>query len=107
MFPPRRDSGPNQTLDPPVATGEIADGAVTIPKLGYKVVGVVVLQGQYNGDSVADPDLVNGQILGFYPTNQRSGEIQIIALNIYGSIRITLLAPALYDSRFSVVVLRP
>ncbi|MFH1230543.1 MAG: hypothetical protein V1709_03510 [Planctomycetota bacterium] len=65
----------------------------------------MVLQGQYNGDSVPDPDLVNGQILGFYPTNQRSGEIQIIALNIYGSVRVTLLAPALYDSRFSVVVL--
>ncbi|MFH1230079.1 MAG: hypothetical protein V1709_01140 [Planctomycetota bacterium] len=89
-----------------VTTEKIADGAVTIPKLGYKVVGVVILQGQYNGDSANDPDLVNGQILGFYPTNQRSGEIQIIALNIYGSIRVTLLAPALYDSRFSVIVLR-
>ena len=86
----------------------LAVGAVTRPKLLYKSVEVIVPAGQYNGDSAPDIDLVGGEVLGWYPLNDRTTRsIQMVVLGGDGSIRITVLTPAVNDGRFRVVVLRP
>jgi hypothetical protein len=82
-------------------------GAVTMPKVSYKSVEVLMVTGQYNGFSAPDADLVGGEVLGWYPLNQRNTSvIQMIVLNVDGSVQITLRTPAVYEDRFRVVVLR-
>ena len=103
---------PNTVTTEKIASGAVngerlAVGAVTRPKLLYKSVEVIVPAGAYNGDSAPDIDLVGGEVLGWYPLNDRTTRsIQMVVLGGDGSIRITVLTPAVNDGRFRVVVLR-
>ncbi|MFH0887676.1 MAG: hypothetical protein V1871_00510 [Planctomycetota bacterium] len=104
--------GVTRPLTPPVATGEIADGAVTKPKLSYKVISITIPAQQVGGlfPPLGDPDLNGGVILGYsIPTNQDQPIRQLFLLPGLPQgtgISILLNQPAIADNTFDVVVLR-
>jgi hypothetical protein len=86
---------------------KIVDGAVTKPKLSYKVVSVTVPAGALSGDSGPDPELVGGQILGFYPSVGNSPvQLRQIILGTLGNVSVSIWAGSAADNTFDVVVLR-
>ncbi|MFH1231349.1 MAG: hypothetical protein V1709_07630 [Planctomycetota bacterium] len=104
--------GVTRPLTPPVATGEIADGAVTKPKLSYKVISITIPALQVGGlyPPLGDPDLNGGVILGYsIPVNQDQLIRQLFLLPGLPQgtgISILLNQPAIADNTFNVVVLR-
>lgn len=94
-------------LDATIATADIAAGAVTKSKLGFKVVAVTVSAGNTAGSSSADSELVNGQIIGIYPTGNQDQLIDNVVLNANGSVTVTLAAAATGNNTFNVIVLKP
>ena len=104
--------GVTRPLTPPIATGEIADVAVTKPKLSYKVISITIPAQQVGGlfPPLGDPDLNGGVILGYsIPTNQDQLIRQLFLLPGLPQgtgISILLNQPAIADNTFDVVVLR-
>ncbi|MFH0888063.1 MAG: hypothetical protein V1871_02505 [Planctomycetota bacterium] len=104
--------GVTRPLTPPIATGEIADGAVTKPKLSYKVISITISALQVGGlyPPLGDPDLNGGVILGYsIPTNQDQLIRQLFLLPGLPQgtgISILLNQPAIADNTFEVFVLR-
>jgi len=90
-----------------IQTADLASGAVTKAKLGYKVVTVTVASGATSGSSAADSELVGGEILGIYPAGNQDQFVDNVTLNSDGSITVTLAAAATDDNTFKVVVLKP
>jgi len=93
--------------DNSVGTAELVSGAVTKPKLAYKVVAVTVAAAATSGSSAADPELVGGEILGYYSTGNQDQFVDNVVLGADGSVTITLAAAATADNTFKVVVLKP
>jgi hypothetical protein len=90
-----------------VIAEKIADGAVTRPKLGYKAVSVTIPAGELSGDSGPDPELVDGQILGFYPSAGNSPvQLRQIILSPLGSVSVSIWAGSADENTFDVVILR-
>ncbi|MFH0888898.1 MAG: hypothetical protein V1871_06795 [Planctomycetota bacterium] len=104
--------GVTRPLTPPIATGEIADSAVTKSKLAYKVVSITIPAQQVGGlfPPLGDSDLNGGVILGYsIPTNQDQLIRQLFLLPGLPQgtgISILLNQPAIADNTFEVVVLR-
>jgi len=90
-----------------ITTDKIASAAVTKTKIGYKVVAVSVAAGAASGTSIADPDLVGGQIVGIYPTGNQDQFVDNVVLNSDGSVTVTLAGNAVAGNNFNVVVLKP
>jgi len=90
-----------------IKTEDISDGVVTKPKIGYKAVDVTVAAGATSGSSAADPELVGGEIIGYYQTGNQDQLVDNVALGADGSITITLAAAATAANTFKVVVLKP
>ena len=82
-------------------------GGVTKGEVGYKSIAVTVTTGQASGSSAADPDLVDGDILGIYSTGNQDQYVDNVVLNGDGSVTVTLAAAATADNAFKVVVLKP
>jgi hypothetical protein len=80
---------------------------VTKTKLGFKVVSITMAAGATTGSSAADPELVGGQILGYYPTGNQDQLVDNIVLNADDSVTITLAAAATAANTFNVIVLKP
>lgn len=89
-----------------ITEAEIAEGAVTKSKVGYKAVDVTVAAGDTSGSSAADSDLVNGEIFGVYPTGNQDQFVDNVVLNADGSITITLASAATADNTFKVLVIK-
>ena len=89
-----------------VTSAKIADGAVTAEKIGYKVVAITVAAAATSGSSAADSDLVNGEIIGIYPTGNQDQFVDDVSLDGTGSVTVTLAAAATAANTFNVVVLR-
>ncbi|MFH0888279.1 MAG: hypothetical protein V1871_03625 [Planctomycetota bacterium] len=104
--------GVSRPLTPPVATAEIAIGAVNGERLAYKIVSITILALQVGGlyPPLGDPDLNGGVILGYsIPTNQDQLIRQLFLLPGLPQgtgISILLNQPAIADNTFEVVVLR-
>jgi hypothetical protein len=90
-----------------VGASEIVANAVGASELNYTVVAVTVNAGVAAGSSAADPNLVGGEILGFYPTGNQDQFVDSVVLNGDGSVTITLAANATANNTFNVVVLWP
>ncbi|MBW2675547.1 MAG: hypothetical protein JRD89_19410 [Deltaproteobacteria bacterium] len=95
----------NRLEDEAVTNAKIADNAVTAGKMFAKTVSVTVAATATSGSSAADPDLVGGAIVGYYPTGNQDQLVDSIVLNPDGSVTITLAAAATADNTFNVVVL--
>ena len=93
--------------DGEVKAGEIGAEAVTKPKLAVKEVSVTVAAGGTSGSSDADPELVGGEILGYFPAGNQDQFVADITLNADGSITITLAAAATADNTFKVIAIKP
>jgi hypothetical protein len=90
-----------------VETEKIVDGAVTKIKVLYKSVGVTIPALALSGDSGPDPELVGGQILGFYPSVGNSPvQLRQIILSPLGNVSVSIWAGTAADNTFDVVVLR-
>jgi len=95
-----------------VTTAKIKDGAVTRPKLSYKVISITIPALQVGGifPPLGDPDLDGGVILGYsIPVNQDQILRQLFLLPGLPQgtgVSILLNAPAIADNTFEVVVLR-
>ena len=72
-----------------------------------KSVAVTVAATQTSGSSAADPDLVNGVVLGMHPTGNQDQYVDNVALNADGSVTITLAATATANNTFKVIVAKP
>jgi len=88
-------------------TRQLPKGQISKVELGYKVVSITVAAAATSGSSAADPELVGGEILGYYPTGNQDQLVDNVALAADGSITITLAAAATADNTFNVVVLKP
>ena len=72
-----------------------------------KQVAVTVSTGDTVGTSSADPEIVNGEIVGFYPTANWDQLIDSIAITAAtGVITVTLAAGATADNNFTVMVMK-
>lgn len=90
-----------------IGTSEIAAGAATKTKIGYKVVIVNVSTGNANGSSSADPDLVGGEIIGIISSGNQDQLLDNVVLNGDGSVTATLADNATAQNNFKVTVLKP
>jgi hypothetical protein len=90
-----------------VDTSELANDAVTKAKLGYTVVAIIVNAGGFAGQSAADPALIGGQILGYYPTGNQDQFVDSVALDGTGVVTVNLATNAVNNNTFNVVVLWP
>jgi len=90
-----------------VQTADLADGAITKAKLGYKRVAVTVAAGATSGSSPADSELVDGEIIGYYSTGNQDQLVDNVALGADGSVTVTLAAAATADNTFNVLVAKP
>lgn len=93
--------------DEAVDTGQIAAGAATKTKIGYKVVIVNVSTGNANGSSSADTDLVGGEIIGIISAGNQDQLLDNVVLNGDGSVTATLADNATAQNNFKVTVLKP
>jgi hypothetical protein len=85
----------------------MAINALKKMRQGVTDVAVTVATGAAPGSSAANPRLIGGQIVGFYPTGNQDQFIDSIALNADGSVTVTLAANATADNTFNVVVMEP
>lgn len=74
--------------------------------VGVKDVTVAVAIGQSIGASAADPDLVNGTILGYHPSTNQDAGVDHIVLGENGAVTVTLRSQATAENVFGVSVLR-
>jgi len=71
-----------------------------------KTVAVTVAQSASSGVSSADPEIVNGTIVGYYPTSNQDQLVDSIAIAAAtGVITVTLAAAATAANVFAVVVM--
>ena len=69
-----------------------------------KTVTVTVAAGNTSGSSSADPDLIGGTILGYYPAGNQDQFVSVVELGSDGKVTVTLAAAATEDNTFKVVV---
>ena len=99
--------GSRDILDATIPQAKLDTTGITKTKLGYKSVSVTVAAGDTSGSSSADSDLVDGEILGYYPTGNQDQLVDSVVLNADGSVTITLASAATADNTFKVVVIKP
>lgn len=90
-----------------ITEADIAADAVTKSELGITVVDITVDAAATSGSSAANPALVGGEILGYYPTGNQDQLVNNVVLNANGSVTVTLADAATADNTFKVVVLKP
>lgn len=89
-----------------VTEEKMAANSINKTAIKVKAVDVTISTGNATGSSAADPDLVNGLIIGHYPTGNQDQFVDSVVLNGDGSITITLAANATADNTFKVIVSR-
>ena len=99
--------GSKHIKDSTIPQAKLDATGITKSKLGIKVVSVTVAAAATTGSSAADPELVGGEILGYYPAGNQDQFVANIVLNADGSVTVTLAAAATADNTFNVVVLKP
>lgn len=72
----------------------------------FKIVFVNVSTGNANGSSAADPDLVDGEIIGWLPVGNWDQLIDNVDLGDDGKVTVTLAANATAQNQFKVSVLK-
>lgn len=70
-----------------------------------KAVAVTVASGAASGVSAADIELINGVIVGYYPTSNQDQFVDSVALGATGIVTVTLAANATADNVFDVNIM--
>ena len=84
----------------------LMDASVAKAKVKLATVPITVVAGATSGSSPADASLVDGEILGYYPTGNQDQFVDSIALGADGSVTITLAAAATANNTFNVIILK-
>ena len=92
--------------DVSVTNTKIADGSVTTIKVKYAVIGVTVAAAATSGSAADDSTLIDGVILGIYPTGNQDQLIDNVTLSANGGVTVTLAAAATAANTFNVVILK-
>jgi hypothetical protein len=111
---------------PTVSTGNIIDGAVTDGKIGsdavtnekiinqainqdklsYTVIPVTVAPMGTSGESIADPTIENGVIIGCYPIGNQDQFVTNVEITEDFKAKVTLGSAATTPNIFNVVILK-
>ena len=78
-----------------------------VEDLQFKLVAVSVTAAASSGASAADPELVNGTIMGIVPSGNQDQFVDNVAVTAAsGVVTVTLAAAATADNTFNVTVWR-
>lgn len=92
--------------DAAVDSSNLADDAATKAKVNYVTLPVIVAPMATTGESDPDGTIVNGEILGYYPTGNQDAFVTNVEITADAKAKITLASAATAPNTFNVVILK-
>ena len=84
----------------------IQDSSISKSNISYTKKEITVATGSSTGESEVDETLIEGEILGYYPTGNQDRTVIKVEITVELKVKITLSDNAIADNTFNVVILK-